>query len=196
METRQRRPLADDHKRQAADGATLRQSPEHRYGGELERLAAHDGDPKPPGWRLSAKAVRRFIIGDEALGVMRKFYGDDALVDRAIVTLIGAQGLMLVGEPGTAKSMLSELLATAISGTSDLVVQGSAGTTEDHVRYSWNYALLLAQGPTEAALVLPSRNPPLRLRLLSRAKPHFPGRSSNGGFWSRKVENMLSFNGD
>ena len=153
METRQRRPLADDHKRQAADGAPLRQSPEQRYGGELERLAANDADRKPPGWRLSAKAVRRFIIGDEALGVMRKFYGDDALVDRAIVTLIGAQGLMLVGEPGTAKSMLSELLATAISGTSDLVVQGSAGTTEDHVRYSWNYALLLAQGPTEAALV-------------------------------------------
>ena len=108
---------------------------------------------RPPGWRISAKAVRRFIIGDEALGVSRKFYGDDALVDRAIVTLISAQGLMLVGEPGTAKSMLSELLAAAISGTSDLVVQGSAGTTEDHVRYSWNYALLLAQGPSEAALV-------------------------------------------
>ena len=82
---------------------------------------------RPPGWALSARAVRRFIIGDETLGVTRKFYGDDALVDRAIVTLIGAQGLMLVGEPGTAKSMLSELLAAAVSGTSDLVVQGSAG---------------------------------------------------------------------
>ncbi len=138
--------------RREDDSGTIRQSPEQRYGDELRKLATSD-DPRPLGWRLSAKAVRRFIIGDEALGVTRKFYGDDALVDRAIVTLIGAQGLMLVGEPGTAKSMLSELLAAAISGSSNLVVQGSAGTTEDHVRYSWNYALLLAQGPTEAALV-------------------------------------------
>lgn len=141
----------------AGDGdtgpATLRQPVELRYADELKCLAAADADPKPPGWKLSAKAVRRFIIGDETLCVTRKFYGDDALVERAIVTVISAQGLMLVGEPGTAKSMLSELLAAAVSGTSDLVVQGSAGTTEDHVRYSWNYALLLAQGPSEAALV-------------------------------------------
>jgi MoxR-like ATPase len=137
----------------AAGAATLRRPAEHRHADELKRLAAADADPKPPGWVLSAKAVRRFIVGDETLGVTRKFYGDDALVERAIVTLIGAQGLMLVGEPGTAKSMLSELLAAAVSGTSDLVVQGSAGTTEDHIRYSWNYALLLAQGPSEAALV-------------------------------------------
>lgn len=137
----------------ASDGGALRLAPEQRYSDELGRLAAGDRDPRPSGWRLSAKAVRRFIIGDEALGVSRKFYGDDALVDRAIVTLIGEQGLMLVGEPGTAKSMLSELLAAAISGSSDLVVQGSSGTTEDHIRYSWNYALLLAQGPTQAALV-------------------------------------------
>jgi MoxR-like ATPase len=137
----------------AGDAATLRRPAEQRYAEELANLAAADADPRPPGWRLSAKAVRRFVIGDKALGVTRKFYGDDALVDRAIVTLISAQGLMLVGEPGTAKSMLSELLAAAVSGTSDLVVQGSAGTTEDHVRYSWNYALLLAQGPSQTALV-------------------------------------------
>jgi MoxR-like ATPase len=147
------RRVSNEDAPMAADGAVLRQSPEQRHAGELDRLAASDGDPRPPGWQLSAKAVRRFIVGDEALAVTRKFYGDDTLVDRAIVALIGAQGLMLVGEPGTAKSMLSELLAAAISSSSDLVVQGSAGTTEDHVRYSWNYALLLAQGPTEAALV-------------------------------------------
>ena len=135
------------------DAAVLRPSAELRYGQELARLAAADEDPQPPGWRLSAKAVRRFILGDEKLGVSKKFYGDDPLVDRAIVTLISAQGLMLVGEPGTAKSMLSELLAAAISGSSDLVVQGSAGTTDDHIRYSWNYALLLAEGPSERALV-------------------------------------------
>ena len=83
----------------------------------LSALAAADRDPKPPGWRLSPTAVRRFIIGDAALGVSRKFYGDDPLVDRAIVSLLGRQGLMLVGEPGTAKSMLSELLATSRSSS-------------------------------------------------------------------------------
>ena len=136
-----------------SEGAVLRPSAEMRYADEIERLRATDKDPRPPGWRLSARAVRRFILGDEKLVVSRKFYGDDPLIDRAIVTLISAQGLMLVGEPGTAKSMLSELLAAAISGSSDLAVQGSAGTTDDHIRYSWNYALLLAEGPSERALV-------------------------------------------
>ena len=136
-----------------SEGAVLRPSAETRYADEIERLRATDKDPRPPGWRLSARAVRRFILGDEQCAVSRKFYGDDPLIDRAIVTLISAQGLMLVGEPGTAKSMLSELLAAAISGSSDLVVQGSAGTTDDHIRYGWNYALLLSEGPSERALV-------------------------------------------
>jgi MoxR-like ATPase len=131
----------------------LRAPVETQFADELSHLKESDRHPRPPGWQLSARAVRRFILGDETLGVGRKFYGDDPLVDRAIVSLMGAQGLMLVGEPGTAKSMLSELLATAISGNADLVVQGSAGTTEDHVRYAWNYALLLAEGPSERALV-------------------------------------------
>jgi MoxR-like ATPase len=136
-----------------SDDTVLRPSAEARHAQELARLQAADEGPRPPGWNLSARAVRRFILGDEALGISRKFYGDDPLIDRAIVTLISAQGLMLVGEPGTAKSMLSELLAAAISGSSDLVVQGSAGTTDDHIRYSWNYALLLAEGPSLRALV-------------------------------------------
>lgn len=133
--------------------SALRPPAEVTYADELARLAAHDQGPRPAGWSLSPKAVRRFLIGDAALKVGRKFYGDDALVERAIVDLMGEQGLMLVGEPGTAKSMLSELLAVAISGRSNLVVQGSAGTTEDHIRYGWNYALLLAEGPSERALV-------------------------------------------
>lgn len=150
MARKKSRKSSDDS---PSEGAVLRPSAEMRYADEIERLRAVDEDPRPPGWRLSARAVRRFILGDEKLVVSRKFYGDDPLIDRAIVTLIGAQGLMLVGEPGTAKSMLSELLAAAISGSSDLVVQGSAGTTDDHIRYSWNYALLLAEGPSERALV-------------------------------------------
>ncbi|QLQ99119.1 ATP-binding protein [Providencia alcalifaciens] len=132
----------------------LRESAEVRFEDELERLTQADkANPKPQGWLRSPRAVRQFILGDEALQITPKFFGDDALVDRAIVTLLGKQGLMLVGEPGTAKSMLSELLAAAISGDSGLTIQGTVGTTEDHIKYSWNYALLLAEGPTEKALV-------------------------------------------
>jgi hypothetical protein len=132
---------------------SLRASAEELHADELARLAAEDTSPRPQGWQLSARAVRRFVLGDVKMKISRKFYGDDPLVDRAIVSLMGSQGLMLVGEPGTAKSMLSELLAAAISGDSGLVVQGSAGTTEDHLRYGWNYALLLAEGPSGRALV-------------------------------------------
>jgi MoxR-like ATPase len=136
---------------EAAD--SIRPSAERRYAAELAALASADRHPRPAGWQLSPRAVRSFLLGDAKLGIARKFYGDDPLVDRAIVSLMSHQGLMLVGEPGTAKSLLSELLAAAISGTSALVVQGSAGTSEDHIRYGWNYALLLAEGPSERALV-------------------------------------------
>lgn len=131
----------------------LRAVAEQRYAQELAELAATDTHKRPANWCLSPQAVRRFILGDSKAQISRKFYGDDALVERCIVTLMGQQGLMLVGEPGTAKSLLSELLAAAISGQSDLTVQGTAGTTEDQLRYAWNYALLLAEGPSEKALV-------------------------------------------
>lgn len=137
-------------------GSALKQAAEQRFADELSRLTEYDtssNHPKPGGWQHSPKAVRKFILGDEALNVSRKFYGDDALVDRCIVTLLGKQGLMLVGEPGTAKSMLSELLSAVICGDSGLMVQGSAGTTEDHLKYSWNYALLLAEGASAKSLV-------------------------------------------
>lgn len=132
---------------------SIRPPAEQRYAAELATLAGDDPHPRPAGWHLSPRAVRTFLLGDAKRGVSRKFYGDDPLVDRAIVSLMSHQGLMLVGEPGTAKSLLSELLAAAICGTSALVVQGSAGTTEDHIRYGWNYALLLAEGPSERALI-------------------------------------------
>jgi MoxR-like ATPase len=97
--------------------------------------------------------VRRFILGDDRLGIRHKFVGNPSLVDRAMVTLATSRGLMLVGEPGTAKSLLSELLAAAISGTSTLTIQGGAAVTEDQIKYSWNYALLVSEGPTLRALV-------------------------------------------
>lgn len=132
--------------------AVVRPPAEQIYADELARLVDEDKGPRPAGWRLSPKAVRRFLLGD-GKAISPKFYGDDALVERCIVDLMGEQGLMLAGEPGTAKSMVSELLAAAISGQSNLVVQGAAGVTEDHIRYGWNYALLLAEGPSQRALV-------------------------------------------
>ncbi|MBL8471812.1 MAG: AAA family ATPase [Rhodocyclaceae bacterium] len=131
----------------------LRAPAEQIHAAELARLAEQDRSARPPGWKLSPRAVRSFITGDDKLKVTRKFYGDDALIDRAIVTLMSDRGLLLVGEPGTAKSMLSELLAAAISGHSACSIQGTAGSTEDQIKYGWNYALLLAEGPSPRALV-------------------------------------------
>jgi MoxR-like ATPase len=131
----------------------LRPPAEVFYAEELAALATADKDPRPGGWKLSPKAVRSFICGSKGPHVNRKFFGDDVLVERAIIGLAGNRGLLLVGEPGTAKSMLSELLSAAISGCSTNTIQGSSGTTEDQIKYSWNYALLLAEGPSSRALV-------------------------------------------
>jgi MoxR-like ATPase len=143
--------------------------PERIYAEELAFLAAWDTAERPPGWSLTPRAVVTFICGSKgetlrlpkgaksdgpkSLAVGEKFVGERAIVERCVVTLAGERGLLLVGEPGTAKSMLSELLAAAISGTSELTVQGTAGTTEEHLRYGWNYAMLLAKGPGPDALV-------------------------------------------
>ncbi|WP_053709563.1 ATP-binding protein [Streptomyces sp. NRRL B-3648] len=136
-------------------GEALLQRPpaEVRYAAELAALRAADTDPRPPGWQLSLRAARRFIVGDEPAGISRKFVGNVSLVERALATLATNRGLMLVGEPGTAKSLLSELIAAAVSGSSALTVQGGAATTEDQIKYSWNYALLVSEGPSARSLV-------------------------------------------
>lgn len=132
---------------------------EIRYKNELDALKSVDIGKKPENWVLSPKAVRTFILGgiiktvDGKMQIKRKFYGNDALVERCIITLAGNRGLMLVGEPGTAKTMLSELLSAACCGISTNTVQGTAGTTEDMIKYSWNYAMLLSKGPCREALV-------------------------------------------
>lgn len=124
------------------------------YAAELDALAAKDRDrPRPKGWRLTPQSVLRFVLGDDDLGTQPKFVGSRAFLERAVVALATNRGLMLIGEPGTAKSYLSELLAAAISGDSTLTIQGSAGTTDDNIKYGWNYALLLAEGPSERSLV-------------------------------------------
>lgn len=126
------------------------------FADELALLRKEDGaSPRPAGWLLTPRSVLRFLVGDakDHGPITRKFVGSRAQLERSIVTLATSRGLMLIGEPGTAKSYLSELLAAAISGDSTLTIQGSAGTTEDAIKYSWNYALLLAEGPTDRALV-------------------------------------------
>ena len=134
---------------------------EVKYKEELEALKSNDMGRRPENWMLSPKAVRTFILGStqpienegKEVRIGKKYYGNDVLVERCIVTLAGNRGLMLVGEPGTTKTMLSELLSAAISGVSTNTIQGTAGTTEDMIKYSWNYALLLAKGPSREALV-------------------------------------------
>ncbi|NHZ43817.1 ATP-binding protein [Massilia aquatica] len=138
--------------------AAQRLPAEMRFAAELDALAQADSGPRPAGWRLSPRSARTFILGSgtaQAGGVTitRKIHGNDALVERAIVTLAGQRGLMLAGEPGTAKSLLSELLAAAISGDTTISVQGGAGVVEEQIRYGWNYALLLRDGPGKASLV-------------------------------------------
>jgi MoxR-like ATPase len=139
----------------AGTDAVLRRPAEVEYAEELAALAAADKDPRPEGWKLSPKAVRTYLLGGSAgkTEIRPKYLGSDRVVEIAIATLATDRALLLIGEPGTAKSWMSEHLAAAISGNSQLLVQGTAGTTEEQIRYSWNYALLLAEGPTPRALV-------------------------------------------
>ena len=131
-----------------------RPSAEVLFADELAALAKESAcQPRPAGWNLPPSAVLRFILGDPEQGKTPKFVGKRSFMERCIVSLATNRGLMLIGEPGTAKSFLSELLAAAISGDSTLTIQGSAGTTEDNIRYSWNYALLVAEGPSERSLI-------------------------------------------
>lgn len=158
--------MTKDSLTEAGERQALRPPCELQFHEELVALKATDKGKKPEGWKLSPQAAKVFVTGSNekpleyehggtrhGVVVRRKFYGNDALLDRCIVTLLGNRGLLLVGEPGTAKSMLSELLAAAISGVSTHTIQGTAGTTEDQIKYSWNYAMLLAEGPKPAALV-------------------------------------------
>jgi MoxR-like ATPase len=136
--------------------AVLRPHAEQEYAAELAALAAGDERPRPPGWRLSPWAVTTYLLGGAAAGgtpVSPKYVGSRRLVEVAVATLATDRALLLLGVPGTAKTWLSEHLAAAICGDSTLMVQGTAGTVEETVRYGWNYARLIAEGPSREALV-------------------------------------------
>ncbi len=131
--------------------ALQRPPAETAHAAELAELKAADTAPRPPGWALSLPAVKTFILGGG--GRPAKLVCSPSLVERAMVTLVTTRALLLIGEPGTAKSLLSELLAAAVSGDSTLTIQGGASLTEDQIKYGWNYALLVAEGPSPRALV-------------------------------------------
>lgn len=134
----------------------MRQHAEHQFAEELAELAKHDTRARPANWRLSPWAVLRYLMGgrlDNGFEVTPKYIGSERLMEVAVATLATDRALLLYGVPGTAKSWVSEHLAAAISGTSTLLVQGTACTSEEQLRYGWNYAQLLAHGPSEAALV-------------------------------------------
>src|SRR3954466_14478894 len=133
----------------------LRQPAEILYAEELDALNKAEKHSVPTGWRMSPRSVLTYICGGKCgkLDITPKYIGHQRLVEIAISTLVTDRALLLIGEPGTAKSWLSEHLAAAINGDSGKVVQGTAGTTEEHVRYTWNYAMLIARGPSPEALI-------------------------------------------
>ena len=134
----------------------LRPHAEQVHAAELAALAASDDRPRPPHWRMSPWAVVTYLLGGslaDGTVVTPKYVGSRRLMEVAVATLATDRALLLLGVPGTAKSWVSEHLAAAVSGDSTLLVQGTSGTTEDAIRYGWNYARLLAEGPSRAALV-------------------------------------------
>lgn len=142
----------------------LREPAEVRYRDELVALEQSDEDARPESWRLSPRAVLTYVLGGptrdavidgqkRSVPITTKLYGDRSIVERAIVTLASERALLLLGDPGTGKSWLSEHLAAAITGNSTLTIQGTAGTTEEHIKYSWNIARVIAEGPTPQNLI-------------------------------------------
>ncbi|QSR20409.1 AAA family ATPase [Novosphingobium sp. KA1] len=134
----------------------LRLPAELSHAAELAALAAGDTGHRPPGWVLSPRLVVTYLMGGHAADgtvILPKYVGDRRLIEAAVATLATDRALLLLGVPGTAKSWVSEHLAAAITGDSTMVIQCTAGTDENQVRYGWNYARLLAEGPSRAALV-------------------------------------------
>ena len=136
--------------------AVLRPHAEQSYVDELAAIAAQDDRPRPPSWNISPWAVVLYLMGGtlaDGTEISPKYVGSRRLIEVAVATLATDRALLLLGVPGTAKTWVSEHLSAAISGDSTLLVQGTAGTAEEAIRYGWNYARLIAEGPTEQALV-------------------------------------------
>ena len=135
---------------------TLRQHAEQLFAHELDELKKADTRQRPTNWEMSPWAAATYLLGgklDNGFEVSAKYIGNRRVIEIAVATLATDRALLLYGVPGTAKSWVSEHLAAAISGDSTRLVQGTAGTSEEQMRYGWNYALLLSKGPSKEALV-------------------------------------------
>lgn len=136
--------------------SVLRQHAEEQFAHEIEELIKQDSNKRPANWKMSPQAVVQYLMGGKlknGFEISPKYIGSKRLMEIAVATLTTDRALLLYGLPGTAKSWVAEHLAAAISGNSTLLIQGTAGTSEESIRYGWNYARLLAEGPTEKALV-------------------------------------------
>ncbi len=135
--------------------AIQRQSAEVLFQNEIDALIKAEKNPIPSGWKMSPRSVYTYVVGGKvgSTVITPKYIGANRLVEICISTLVTDRALLLIGEPGTAKSWLSEHLSAAINGDSSKVIQGTAGTTEESIRYSWNYALLIAKGPSFDSLI-------------------------------------------
>lgn len=134
----------------------LRQHAEVQFLEELDALKKLDNGSKPPNWHLSPQSVVTYLMGGKlsnGVSITPKYIGNQRLMEIAVATITTDRALLLYGIPGTAKSWVSEHLAAAITGDSTLLIQGTAGTGEEAIRYGWNYAKLLAEGPSVSALV-------------------------------------------
>lgn len=145
-----------NHAGSSSANAVLRAHAEQQFAEELEVLRKVDDRQRPPNWALSPWAVVNYIMGGKlsnGFEVQPKYIGQRRLIEVAVATLTTDRALLLLGVPGTAKTWVSEHLSAAISGDSTLLIQGTAGTPEEAIRYGWNYARLLAEGPSVNALV-------------------------------------------
>jgi MoxR-like ATPase len=139
---------------------TLRPPVETLFQAELTALKQHDvSNPKlqkPASWVLSPQSVVLYLLGgktQDGTPISPKYIGQKRLIETAVATLATDRALLLLGVPGTAKSWVSEHIAAAVSGNSQLLIQGTSGIDENQIRYGWNYAMLLAKGPSHDALV-------------------------------------------
>ncbi|WP_421799400.1 ATP-binding protein [Haliscomenobacter sp.] len=149
----------------------LRQHAEEQFAEELEELRKQDSGHRPPNWLLSPRSVVQYLTGTKLKNgyeITPKYIGNNRLMEIAVATLTTDRALLLYGLPGTAKSWVAEHLAAAIAGDSTLMIQGTAGTGEDAIRYGWNYARLLAEGPSEQALVESPMIKAMRLGKIAR----------------------------
>ena len=136
----------------AALDTVLRQHAE-----ELAELAKADNRQRPPNWKLSPWAVRTYLLGGtlhNGFVVTPKYIGNRR-ADRDRRRDAGDRPrAAAVWRAGDGKIWVASTWRRRSAASLTLLVQGTAGTDEAAIRYGWNYARLLAEGPSHAALVV------------------------------------------